>query len=265
MNRSATIPAALTIAGSDSGGGAGIQADLKTFAALGVHGTSALTCVTAQNLRAVTAVQAVRPAILRAQIDAVFDGFAPVAIKTGMLFSKSLIETVVECLEMRPRVPLVVDPVMIATSGAELLRADAVTAMKRFLLPRATLITPNLDEAAFLLGGALNDIEDMRAGARSLHRDYGCAVLLKGGHLKGGREAVDIFYDGDEELILSAPYVKRVSTHGTGCTFSAAITAHLALGVSLSSAAIRAKEYISGAIAKSLRVRGATVLNHFHA
>lgn len=264
MNRSVSNPSALTIAGSDSGGGAGIQADLKTFAALGVHGTSAITCVTAQNLRAVTAVQPVRPAVVRAQIDAVFDGFTPLAIKTGMLFSKALIKAVVESLEARPLVPLVVDPVMIATSGAELLRADAVTAMKRLLLPRATLITPNLDEAAFLFGSRLNDVEDMRSAARSLHREYGCAVLLKGGHLKGGREAVDIYFDGREELLLTAPYVKRVSTHGTGCTFSAAIAAHLALGCSLPVAVGRAKEYISRAIAQSRRVRGSAILNHFH-
>jgi len=254
--------AALTIAGSDSGGGAGIQADLKTFAALGVHGTSALTCITAQSPRGVTAIQGCRAAMVEEQIRVVFDAFRPRAAKTGMLFNAGIIRAVAEGWASRRQCPLVVDPVMIATSGDSLLQPAAHRVLRRQLLPLATLITPNLDEAVVLLGEAIRSPEDMRAAARRLYEDYGCAVLLKGGHLRGVKEAMDIFYDGDQELLLSSPFIRGVSTHGSGCTYSAAVTAHLARGLELREAVVKAKDFITGAIAHAVRVERQDVLNH---
>ncbi|MBI3415821.1 MAG: bifunctional hydroxymethylpyrimidine kinase/phosphomethylpyrimidine kinase [Verrucomicrobia bacterium] len=261
MSKRLTIPIALTIAGSDSGGGAGLQADLKTFAALGVHGTSAVTCVTAQNPREVRAIQACRPAIVRAQLEAVFAELPPTAVKTGMLYSASIIDIVADFFRQPKRPPLIVDPVMIATSGAALLRPAAMIALKTRLLPLATLITPNLDEAEFLTGRKISTPEDLRTAARLLQRQYGCAVLVKGGHLRESRDAVDIFFDGKSELLLTAPFIRGVATHGTGCTYSAAITAHLALGRALPEAVARAKEFISQAIAQSCFVGRHSVLN----
>ena len=263
MPRHPQRPCALTIAGSDSGGGAGIQADLKTFASLGVHGTSAITCITAQNPRGVTGIQACTTALVRQQIEAVFAELRPAAVKTGMLYSSSLIRAVAERFAQPGAPPLVVDPVMVATSGARLLKPNAIRDLCRELLPLATLITPNLDEARLLTGEPLCSVEDLRRAARQLHTTYGCAVLLKGGHLRGLKEAVDIFYDGHEELLLSAPFIRGVSTHGTGCTYSAAITAYLARGLTLPRAVAAAKEYITQAIAKSYPVGRHTVLNSF--
>lgn len=255
------MPGALTIAGSDSGGGAGIQADLKTFAALGVHGTSAITCVTAQNPRAVRAIQACKPEIVREQIEAVFAELPPAAMKTGMLYSGAIIGAVADLFRERKCPPLVVDPVMIATSGAPLLKPAATRALKTRLLLLATLITPNLDEAQVLTSRKISAPEDLRGAARWLHRRYGCAVLVKGGHLRNAREAVDIFFDGKTELLLAAPFIRGVSTHGTGCTYSAAITAHLALGRALPDAVARAKEFISQAIAQNMGAGRHRVLN----
>src|ERR1017187_2109176 len=184
------LPVALTVAGSDSGGGAGIQADLKTFAALGGHGTSAITCITAQNPEAVRGIQACSPAIVRSQMEAVFDAFSPAAVKTGMLYSAPIIRVLAEFFHRRPRLPLVVDPVMVSTSGAQLLKPAAVKALCERLLPLATLITPNLDEAEILVGEKLSSVTDLRAAARVLYGRFGCAVLVKGGHLRGLREAV---------------------------------------------------------------------------
>jgi hydroxymethylpyrimidine/phosphomethylpyrimidine kinase len=252
---------ALTIAGSDSGGGAGIQADLHTFAALGVHGTSAITCLTAQNPRGVTGIQASSPAILRRQVEAVFAELKPAAVKTGMLFSTPLIRVVVEVFRRRKAPPLVVDPVMVATSGARLLKPPAIAVIQRELLPLATLVTPNLDEAEILVGRKLTEVEDLRWAAREIHNRFGCAALVKGGHLRGLAEAVDVFYDGRDELLLSAPFVKGVSTHGTGCTYSAAITAGLARGLDLPDAVRLGKDFITNAIANSRRVGKHFVLN----
>jgi len=265
MARRHSLPVALTIAGSDSGGGAGIQADLKTFAALGVHGASAITCLTAQNPRGVRGIQAARPEIVRQQIQAVFDELPPAAVKTGMLFSAPIIEVVADFFRRRRRPPLVVDPVMVATSGARLLQPSAVRALRERLLPLATLITPNLDEAAILVGRPLRSVEDLRAAAREIQRRYRSAVLVKGGHLKGLTEAVDIFQDGRTELLLRAPFIRGVSTHGTGCTYSAAITSYLALGCGLPCAVGLAKRYITHAIARSCRTARHSVLNHFFA
>jgi len=250
---------AATIAGSDSGGGAGVQADLKTFAALGVHGTSALTCLTAQNPQHVLGIEPCSPRLLRLQLEAVLEGLRPSAVKTGMLYSAEIINEVAAFLKRR-RVRLVVDPVMVSSSGATLLQKAAVRALCVKLLPMATITTPNLEETAILAGNRPRSVEEMRQAARVLCRQFGCAVLVKGGHLAGLREAVDIFYDGKEELLLTAPYVRGVRTHGTGCTYSAAITAHLARGSPLERAVALAKQYVTDAIARSRKVAGQWVL-----
>lgn len=254
---------ALSIAGSDSGGGAGIQADLKTFAALSVHGTTAITCVTAQNPRGVRAVQACREALVRQQIEAVFEELPPRAVKTGMLFSRGIIRVVAEFFRAGKRPPLVVDPVMVATSGARLLQSAATRALQLDLLPLAALVTPNLDEAVILTGRPLESVEDLRWAAREIHRRHGCPALVKGGHLPGLREAVDLFFDGETELLLSAPRVTGVSTHGTGCTYSAAIAGYLALGLALPRAVELAKNHITQSIAQGLRAAAHDVLNPF--
>lgn len=266
MSKRIQLPIALTIAGSDSGGGAGIQADLKTFAALGVHGTTAITCITAQNPRKVAGIQPCKPEIVRQQIEAVFAELHPAAVKTGMLYSEEIIRVVTTIFGDPPlttRCPLVVDPVMISTSGARLLKPAAIALLKRKLLPLASLVTPNLDEAEVLVGRELKSIEDLRFAAKDIHRQFGCAALVKGGHLRGGKDAVDIFYDGSEELMLSAPFVKGVQTHGTGCTYSAAITGYLALGYRLPDAVVRAKEFISQAIAQSVVIGKHMALNPY--
>jgi hydroxymethylpyrimidine/phosphomethylpyrimidine kinase len=262
MPKPKTIPVALTIAGSDSGGGAGIQADLKTFAALGVHGTSALTCVTAQNPRRVLAIQACPPEIVRGQMEAVMEELPPAAVKTGMLYSAEIIRAVAGFFKSS-RLPLVVDPVMISTSDSRLLKPSAIKLLKNELLPLATLVTPNLDEAIILTGRKLKSPEDLRWAARKIHGEFGCAALIKGGHLRNSKEAVDIFFDGGNELLLSAPFVRGAHTHGTGCTYSAAITGFLARGDELPDAVARAKEFISQAIAQSQRAGRHSVLNSF--
>lgn len=251
------MPVALTIAGSDSGGGAGIQADLKTFAALGVHGTSAITCITAQNPKGVIGIEPCTPEMLRKQIEAVFAEIRPTACKTGMLFSAELVNIVAELHG------LVVDPVMIATSGAKLIDDAAVAAIKDRLLERARLVTPNLQEAEVLTGTSIKSENDLRAAARRIYEEFGCAALVKGGHLKGSREAVDFFYHGRTELMLTAPLIGGVSLHGTGCTYSAAITAYLAKGKSLPDAVAAAKEFITQAIAQTVRAGKHDVLNSF--
>jgi hydroxymethylpyrimidine/phosphomethylpyrimidine kinase len=261
------LPIALTIAGSDSGGGAGIQADLKTFAALGVHGTSAITCVTAQNPKRVIGIQPCKPEIVRQQIEAVFEELPPAAVKTGMLYSAEIIRTVTNFFNAPRsalRTPqLVVDPVMISTSGAALLKNSAVSLLKKELFPLATLVTPNLDEAQFLLNRKLKSLEDLRSAAKEVFERFGCAALVKGGHLRGGKEAADVFFDGENELLLTAPFVKNVRTHGTGCTYAAAITAHLALGCNLVAAVELAKNHITQAIARHQFAGGHSVLNNF--
>ncbi|MDR3459109.1 MAG: bifunctional hydroxymethylpyrimidine kinase/phosphomethylpyrimidine kinase [Verrucomicrobiae bacterium] len=263
-----TLPVALTIAGSDSGGGAGIQADLKTFAALGVHGASAIACLTAQNPKRVLGVEPCSPHMLRLQIQAVFAELQPAAVKTGMLFSAENISVVAKFFRnLKPktcRLKLVVDPVMISTSGARLLKPAAEKTLKEKLLPLATLVTPNLDEAEILADQKIRSPEDLRSAARKIVSRHGCAALVKGGHLKNSHEAIDIFYDGKTELLLSAPFVKGVSTHGTGCTYSAAICAALALGHSLPHAVELGKNFITAAIANSYKIGGHFALGHVH-
>lgn len=264
MNMAGTpkrLRVALTIAGSDSGGGAGIQADLKTFAALGVHGTSAITCVTAQNPRRVAGIQAIRADMVRRQIEAVFNGLPPAAAKTGMLFSAAIISVVAGFFSHGKRPPLIVDPVMISTSGAHLLKPSAIQALKTQLLPLAALVTPNLDEVEMLVGCKPRIVEDLRGAARDIHRRFGCPALVKGGHLRGSKEATDVFYDGRKELLLSAPFIRGVTTHGTGCTYSAAIAAWLARGSDLPTAVRQAKRFVTRAIAGSQRAGRHWVLN----
>ncbi len=265
MSKRKRLPAALTIAGSDSGGGAGIQADLKTFAALGVHGLSAIACLTAQNPKRVLGVEPCSPKMLRQQIEAVFAELPPLAVKTGMLFSAENIAIVASFFGSRQSVignrQLIVDPVMVSTSGARLLRPAAEKVLKEKLLQLASLVTPNLDEAEILAGSKINSPEKMRAAAHTIHSRYGCAVLLKGGHLKNSREAVDVFFDGATELLLSAPFVKGVSTHGTGCTYSAAICAALALGHRLPHAVEIGKNFVTAAISGSYRIGNHFALN----
>lgn len=261
MTKRAVQPIALTVAGSDSGGGAGIQADLNTFAALGVHGTSAITCLTAQNPKGVLGVQAATPAMVRRQLEGVFAELPPTAVKTGMLYSTAIVRSVVAFFRDRKRPALIVDPVMVSTSGARLLKPSAVRAVCEELLPLATLVTPNLDEAELLLELRIRDEEGLREAARQVVERFGCAALIKGGHLRGTREAVDIFNDGKTELLLTAPFVRGVSTHGTGCTYSAAIAAACAKGVPLPEAVQLGKQFITGAIAESQRIGRHFVLN----
>lgn len=243
-------PHALTIAGSDSGGEAGIQADLQVFAALGVHGTTALTCITAQNRSCVVAIEPCTPRIVRQQILAVGKAYSPAAVKTGMLYSPAIIRSVAETLRTFQRIPLVVDPVLAATSGASLAQPRALTAWKTYLLPLASLVTPNLREATALTGERIRSPEEMRAAARRLHGEFGCAVLVKGGHLVSSAEAVDLFFDGRNELLLSAPFRSRVHLHGTGCRLSAAIAAFLARGHDLTRAVELGKQFITDWIAE---------------
>jgi hydroxymethylpyrimidine/phosphomethylpyrimidine kinase len=255
------LPVALTIAGSDSGGGAGIQADLKTFMALGVHGASAITCLTAQNPKGVRAIQAASPNMVRQQIAAIFAELPPRAVKTGMLFTTGIIRAVAEFFHPAKHPPLIVDPVMVATSGAQLLKPMAIAAVRNELLPLATLITPNVDEAALLLENEIGSVEDLRSAAKVIYRQWGCAALVKGGHLRGLRAAVDLYYDGQTELLLEAPRVIGISTHGTGCAYSAAIAGYLALGQDLPRAVQSAKQFITNAIVQGQRAGNHFVLN----
>jgi hydroxymethylpyrimidine/phosphomethylpyrimidine kinase len=250
------LPVALTIAGSDSGGGAGIQADLKTFAALGVHGTSAITAVTAQNTLGVSDYVELPLHIIRAQIDDVVSDLRPVAAKTGMLSSPEIIQLVAGAAEEHGLRDLVVDPVMVAKGGHRLLRDDAVDALRERLVPLAAVITPNLPEAEVLLEREIRSREDMARAAREL-RALGCrAVVLKGGHAEEPDRADDALFDGRELVWLPGERVPTRNTHGSGCAFSAAIAAELAKGLDLHRAAEEAKRFITGAIRDSLDLGG---------
>lgn len=247
-SRASAPPVALTIAGSDNSCGAGVQADLKTFSAFGVYGLTAITCVVAEVPGRVEHVQAVTPRVLRSQIAMLFDAYPVVAVKTGMLYSRPLLRVVSEELADRlGRFHLVVDPVMVASSGDPLLKPDAVRAYEQELLPLADIITPNLDEAAVLLGSKVRTVRDMDAAARALRDKYGASVLLKGGHF-GGRRAVDVLCtaSGLEEFVL--PRLAGHETHGTGCTLSAAVAAGLARGRTLRAAVADAKKYVHRAM-----------------
>jgi hydroxymethylpyrimidine/phosphomethylpyrimidine kinase len=253
---------ALTIAGSDSGGGAGIQADLKTFAALDVYGMSAITAITAQNTCGVTAVQGIDPEVVTAQIRAVTSDIGVDAAKTGMLFSADIIQGVVATLRDTRLTHLVVDPVMVATSGDRLLQPEAEASLRDTLLPLATVVTPNLDETAVLLGHAVKGLEAMQAAAEELVALGARAVVIKGGHAVD--KATDVFYDGTTMELLTSEIVETRNTHGTGCTLSAAIAALLARQLPLLDAVRQAKAYLTGALRHSLSIgQGSGPVGHF--
>jgi hydroxymethylpyrimidine/phosphomethylpyrimidine kinase len=257
------VKVALTIAGSDSGGGAGIQADLRTFAAHGLHGTSAITAVTAQNTVAVVDYVALDPRMVVAQIDAVASDIPLAAVKTGMLANRAIVEAVADALA-RLRLPhLVVDPVMVAKSGDRLLDPAAEAAYRERLLPLAEVVTPNLAEAEALLGRPVRSLEAMADAARDLHAQGPRAVVVKGGHLEG--DPVDVFFDGGRMERLPAPRIATRNTHGTGCTLSAAIAARLALGHELLEAVRGAKAYLTEALRGAYTLgRGAGPVDHLH-
>jgi len=238
---------ALTIAGSDSGGGAGIQADLKTFQQFGVFGTSVVVALTAQNTRGVRAVETVPEAMVAAQLTALAEDLPPAALKTGMLAEASLVRLVAKAIRENGWGPLVVDPVMVATSGHRLLSAEAESVLAEVLVPLAALVTPNLDEAEILTGRAARDLAGMERAGRALLDDGAGAVLVKGGHLEGD-EVIDLLVTPDGSITFRRPRVDTTSTHGTGCTLSAAVTAGLALGRDLEIAVADALGYVHRAI-----------------
>ena len=247
------LPRALTIAGSDSGGGAGIQADLKTFFALGCHGMSALTAITAQNTTGVTGIHTVPPNFVAAQIDAVATDIGVDAAKTGMLATAEIIEAAAGALRGHGINRLVVDPVFVSKGGDSLLMPDAVAALRTHILPLAEVVTPNLHEARGLLGGRIETIDEMKEAARSLRSLGPRAVLVKGGHLSGER-AVDVMFDGTDMIEIDGPRYDTTDTHGTGCTLAAAIAARLAHGDELEPAVRFAKRFVGNAIERGLRI-----------
>jgi len=250
MKAPRNLPAVLTIAGSDSSAGAGLQADLKTFSALGVYGLTTVTCVVAEIPGKVSQIAAVDPENVRAQLELLLENFPVAAIKTGLLFSHEIVELVADVLEKRARgIPLVIDPVMIATSGDRLLDPAAVKSYEERLFPLATLVTPNMSEAAALTNRPVQNLAEMRAAGEQLQARYGARFLVKGGHL-AGEQAVDLLFDGARVAEFAAPYVAGVATHGTGCTYSAAIVAGLAHGQPLEQAIASAKDFVSRAIAE---------------
>ena len=265
------LPVLVTIAGSDSGGGAGIQADLKTFAALGTYGTSAITAITAQNPEGVSKIQPIEPDVVAAQVRAIGDFFAVGAAKTGMLFSAEIIEAVtgaISALKPLPenvqgleRPPLVVDPVMVASSGARLLNEDALAALTGSLIPLATLVTPNMDEAAILAGLEVTDEAHLEPAAKAIFERCGVPVLVKGGHLEGD-EVLDVLYDGKEVTRFRDDFLRGVDTHGSGCTLSAGIAVYLFRGFPLADAVSEARRFLRKAMGNGLPVGRSVVINH---
>ena len=254
----------LTIAGSDSGAGAGAQADLKTFAAHGVYGVSALTAITAQNTLGVTAIAEVDVPLIEAQIDAIAADLRPAAVKVGMLSSAEVIAAVAAKVREHRFERVVVDPVMVAQSGYRLIRDDAMQTLIAEMLPLALVLTPNAGEAETLTGLTVRSAEQARAAAPTIHRMGPAHVLIKGGHYEG--DAVDVLYDGESFAHYSAARIDTVNTHGTGCTLSSAIAANLALGADVPQAVQRAKHYTTEAIRRAFRVgSGHGPLNHFYA
>ncbi|MDR1725769.1 MAG: bifunctional hydroxymethylpyrimidine kinase/phosphomethylpyrimidine kinase [Bacteroidales bacterium] len=261
---------ALTIAGSDSGGGAGIQADLKTFSALGVFGCSAITAVTAQNTLGVRDIQAINPNIVSSQIDAVMEDFDIKAIKTGMLFSTENVFAIKECFlkykQLNRNFKFVLDPVMIATSGSKLILSDTAKAICEHLFPFADIITPNIDEAETFLNAKISNVEDMKSAAQKLKIKYNIkSVLIKGGHLQG-KDITDVLFSDNGFSFFKSDKIDTHNTHGTGCTLSSAITAFLAKGQSMETAVGNAKTYITQAIATAKDMKlghGHGSVNHF--
>jgi hydroxymethylpyrimidine/phosphomethylpyrimidine kinase len=257
------VPVALTIAGSDSSAGAGIQADLKTFAALGVYGLTSVTCIVAETPGKVASIEPVSAEMVRAQVEVVARAFPIRAIKTGLLCNAEIVATVAKAIvDLARDVPVVIDPVMIATSGDPLLPPEAIEVYERELFPRAKLITPNLDEASKLLGESVQDRQSMERAVCALSKRYGTNILLKGGHLPGD-VAIDLLCAGENVREFAAPFVRRVTTHGTGCTYSAAITASLARGESLETSILHAKEFVSRVIRDHFAWGEVHALNHF--
>ncbi len=252
---------ALSIAGSDCSGGAGIQADLKTMTMNGVYAMSAITALTAQNTTGVTGIMEVEPEFLQQQIDAVFTDIRPDAVKVGMVASVSLIERIAERLQFYKAENVVVDPVMVATSGSRLIAEDAVETLKKCLLPMATVVTPNIPEAEILANMTIRDENDMIAAAKTISEQYGCAVLCKGGH--SINDANDLLYANGSAHWFMGKRINNPNTHGTGCTLSSAIAANLAKGYDLETAVQRAKSYISAALADMLDLgAGSGPMNH---
>ena len=265
MARTLRYARVLSIAGSDSGGGAGIQADLKTFAALGCFGMTALTALTAQNTQGVRAIHAVPLDMLHAQIDAVVEDIGVDAVKIGMLHSAATVQAVANAIDRHRLERVVLDPVMVATSGATLIDREAIDVLVTQMFPRAALVTPNLDEAALLVARPLATEDDMYAAARELLARGARAVLLKGGHLAGDTVSDLLLARDDEPLWLRGPRIPSANTHGTGCTLSSAIAAHLARGATLEDAVRRARDYVRGALQAGAPVRtgaGSGPLNH---
>src|SRR5213595_924315 len=255
--RMQTVPVGLSIAGSDSSAGAGIQADLKTFSALGVYGLTAVTCIVAEIPGKVSRIEPVRAKIVRNQIEVLAKNFQIAAIKTGLLCSAEIISAVAKALRNTVRafaaqIPIVVDPIIVATSGDRLLERTAIETYKKELFPLANLITPNLDEAEQLLGARIKDRQSMHRAGQELEKKFGTAILLKGGHLEGDY-AIDLLFADGKVAEFSAPFVRGIATHGTGCTYSAAIAAGLARGLSLEEAITQAKKFVTGAITRHFR------------
>ena len=251
-----TVPVALTIAGSDSSAGAGIQADLKTFSALGVYGLTAITCVVAETPGKVSRIERISAEIVHEQIAVLARNFPIAAAKTGLLCSGEIVEAVARGIDLLRKIdnhiPLVVDPVTVATSGDVLLATGAMKIYERELMPIATLLTQNLNEPGNLIGEPIRDLDAMRKAGKQLQQKYSVSILLKGGHLTGDN-AVDLLFIGDKISEFSAPFARGVATHGTGCTYSAGITAGLAAGLSLEEAVGHAKEFVTASIAQRLR------------
>lgn len=265
LDQSAAVPVALTIAGSDSGGGAGIAADLRTFAFHQVHGTSALTCVTAQNTLGVTRVDALPPAAVIAQIEAVTSDIGVQAAKTGMLLNQGIIEAIAAHLKAQPIAQLVVDPVMVSRTGAKLIDGDAMSALCDQLLPLAAVLTPNRYEAQMLAQMEITTLAEMQAAAETI-RALGCAaVVVKGGGFKGELRGVDVWFDGEQMEVLTTAQVNTPNTHGTGCTLSSAIAANLAKGLDPLAAVRAAKVYVTQALRHALSIgKGQGPVGHFY-
>jgi len=258
------VPVAMTIAGSDSGGGAGIQADLRTFAFHKVHGTSAITCVTAQNTLGVTRVDALPPESVTAQVAAIVSDIGVQAVKTGMLLNQAIIAAVAQQAEALQLPNFVVDPVMVSRVGAQLIDDDAISTLRSGLIPLATIVTPNRYEAQLLSGLSIHTLADMEAATRQIYQLGAKAVLVKGGGMEGLLRGVDVFFDGDRLETLRTEQVETKNTHGTGCTLSASIAAHLALGHDLRSSVRLAKDYVTCALKFPLDIgKGQGPVGHF--
>jgi len=256
-------PVALTIAGSDSGGGAGIQVDLSTFAANNVHGTSAITSITAQNPDGVSASYPLQAKELTEQLNQIASYYKIRAIKTGMLQNDAIIGAVADFLDNNPEIPSVIDPVMLASSGDALMEETAISTCQEKLFSKASLITPNLDECAVLIGTKPNDLRTLKNAARTLAGKYKVPVLLKGGHLKGKQLYDVLIQDNQDELVLECTRINHINTHGSGCTLSSAIAAQLAHAHSLEIAVRKAHQYLQHCLQDPIRIRETLFINHF--